>query len=73
MDSFVSWFKSNGDHFLNQVSIFLLGGQATGMLPAGWKYAPLVTVVLSFLHTVFVPDQPAPAPKAATPATPAKS
>lgn len=55
MSGLVKWFQDNGDHFLNQVSIFLLGGQAEGLVPPGWKYAPLVTAALSFLHTVFVP------------------
>jgi len=54
------WIKSNGDHFLSQVSIFLLGGSATGVLPPGSKWAGLVTVVGAFLHTLLVPDQPAP-------------
>lgn len=72
MDKFTSWFKSNGDHFLNEISIFLLGGQATGMLPASWRYTPLITVVLGALHTIFVPDQPAPPAKAPAATPPAK-
>lgn len=63
MSALVQWFKDNGDHFLNQVSIFLLGGSGAGLIPPNWKYAPLVTVVLSFLHTLVVPSQPAPPAK----------
>lgn len=59
----IQWFKSNGDHFLNQISIFLLGGNATGMLPPGWKYTPFITMGLAMLHTIFVPDQTVVQPK----------
>lgn len=53
--SLTKWFQDNGDHFLNQLSIILLGGNMTGVVPPTWKYAPFVTVILSMLHTFFVP------------------
>lgn len=63
MSSFKAWILANGDHFLNEVSILLLGGTATGLLPPGWKWTPILTVALGMLHTIVVPQQPAPAPK----------
>ena len=60
MDTLKKWFLANGDHFLNQVSILLIGGEGTGMLPPSWKYTPVVTVILSMLHTIFIPQQPVP-------------
>jgi hypothetical protein len=66
MDKLTQWFKSNGDHFLNSLSVLLLASGKTSM------YVPMITALAAVLHMIFIPDQPvaATAPPAVAPTTP---